>query len=118
MAYRTKNKRTVILLYTEDIVNLLYIGAFVNAHHVAEHIGGYDSNVGKYLKNIIHTLNGYIAIEVEIGSRPVDKLNMVEMGRIAEARKKRARLSHLTNETLLKLSDEKIDEIEKILQTP
>ena len=114
------NKRTILVLFKDKTTSLDYVGLFLNPRHLEDYfdLKVDNSQIGRYLKNEIHTIMDYILVELETGKNPCDSLEIIEKARtLAMVRKQRSFLMHLNNEVVINLSDEKITAINKIINT-
>jgi len=112
-----KKGRRFIAAFKEG-ERLEYVGLFLSDKHCADFLGIYNANIGKYLHNNLQSLNGYLVVEFrDEESIPVDSERMkTKAMKLAEMRQKRSKLIHLNNETIFNLPDDKINEINNIIE--
>lgn len=101
-----------------------YVGMFINATHAAKHIqdatgiNTHGSSIQKYVSYKIHSLQGFIAIQVDLKGNPLDGIpkELIEQATVAALlRKRRDDLAHLTAATILNLSESQVERIVAII---
>lgn len=113
----------LIFLFT-DSEEVEYCGVFINQTHAADYIQNKtgistrSSSIQKYVAEKINTLQGYVAVMVNIKHNPLDGIpkEIIETARQeAIYRRRRVRLSKLTNYEIKNLTNEQINRINAIL---
>lgn len=110
-----RNSSSIICLYREK-PELEFAGFFLNLYHIEKSIGINNANVGKYLKEEIHTLSGYIAVKVICENQALSEKWIIEKSLpLAKERMEKTKLLRISDKELAALDHDQIIRIQQII---
>lgn len=112
---RGKPGRFILFAFLDKPEGLEYVGAFKNTHHFESFSGIVNSSVAMYLRGTINTLGGYVVVEYDCKSNPIDNIIRSEVLEVAKIRKQKSKLAKITAQEISKLTDEQILKIRSII---
>lgn len=111
------NRRLLVMM--KDNEQLELVGIYTSTHHAEKHLGKdgiWNANIDKYINYKIDTLNGFIAVYVEIGSEPIDTDKIYKQAKIlGKERHTRNTLLKLNAADISKLSTDQVLRIRAIV---